>query len=305
MRLRVLGSAAGGGLPQWNCGCTNCAEARRPTGRIKTRTQDSIALLGEHGGWFLINASPDIHRQIQGFRDLAPVSGRRTPIEGVVLTNGDLDHTLGLFSLRESTPLVVYATEPVWHGLSAGNVIFRTLQRFEGQLTFRKLELGHEIELQGRDGEPTGLRLRPWSAPGKVPKHLEGLAPPSPEDNVGLSITDALTRRRVEIATAVGAPGPYLDDLEGAEACFFDGTFWSSDELIRLGLGTARAEDMAHWPIGGPDGSLAVLAARATGRVIYQHLNNTNPVLFPGSPERRAVELADFSVAEDGLELIL
>src|SRR6185437_8282996 len=188
MRLRVLGSAAGGGLPQWNCACPNCVEARRGTGKVRPRTQDSLALEAAPGVWFLINASPDVHRQIQQNAQLEPQSGRATPIHGIVLTNGDLDHTLGLFSLRENTALTLYATDTVRRGLVEGNAIFRTLQRFSGQSSWRALALDAPSELLGPGGAPTGVTVTAVPLPGKVPKHLEGVAAPSPEDNVGLCI---------------------------------------------------------------------------------------------------------------------
>lgn len=305
MRIRVLGSSAGGGLPQWNCACPNCTEARLGSGRVRPRTQDGLALEAAPGVWFLVNASPDIHRQIQESPALAPRAGRATPLHGVVLTNGDLDHTLGLFSLRESTPLVIHATEAVRRGLVEGNTIFRTLQRFPGQTTWRALPLGEPVELLGPGDAPTGVTVTAVSLPGKVPKHLEGLAPPSPEDNVGLWIRDTRSGKLVVLATAVGAAGDWVRLLDGADVCFVDGTFWSSDELPRLGLGTARAEDMAHLPIGGEGGSLAVLAGVRAGRRIFTHVNNTNPILVEGSAERGAVEAAGWEVAEDGLEIDL
>jgi pyrroloquinoline quinone biosynthesis protein B len=305
VRLRVLGSAAGGGLPQWNCACPNCAEARLGSGRVRARTQDGLALEAAPGVWFLINASPDIHRQIQASPELEPRAGRATPIHGVVLTNGDLDHTLGLFSLRENTPLALYATQSVRRGLSEGNTIFRTLQRFPGQSTWRTLALGEPAELLGPGDRPTGVTVTAVALPGKVPKHLEGLAPPSPEDNVGLWIRDHGRGTLLVVATAAGAAGEYVARLDGADACLFDGTFWTSDELQRLGLGTARAEDMAHLPIGGEGGSLAALAGVRAGRRIFTHINNTNPILVEGSPERRTVEAAGWEVAHDGLEIAL
>ena len=305
MRLRVLGSAAGGGLPQWNCACPNCAEARLGSGRVRPRTQDGLALETAPGVWFLINASSDVHRQIRESPELEPRAGRATPIHGVVLTNGDLDHTLGLFSLRESTPLALYATDAVRRGLVEGNTIFRTLQRFPGQSTWRTLSLGEPTELLGPGDRPTGVTVTAVALPGKVPKHLEGLAPSSPEDNVGLWIRDHAKGSLLVVATAAGAAGEYVARLDGADAFLFDGTFWTSDELPRLGLGTARAEDMAHLPISGDRGSLAALAGVRAGRKIFTHVNNTNPILVEGSPERRAVEAAGWEVAHDGLEIAL
>jgi pyrroloquinoline quinone biosynthesis protein B len=299
MRLRILGSAAGGGFPQWNCACPNCAAVRARAPGVRSRTQDALAVEAAPGAWFLINASPDVHRQIEACPALQPDRGRATPIRGVVLLNGDLDHTLGLFSLRENTPLVLHATESVWRALE-GNTMLRTLQRFPGQLTWRRMELEQSFELQG-----SSVTVVPVALPGKVPKHLEGVTAPSPEDNVGLWIHDARTGKRAVIATAAGELGPWVDRIEGADAVLFDGTFWSSDELIALGLGTARAADMAHLPIGGDEGSLARLAGVRAGRRIYTHINNTNPILVEGSAERRAVEAAGWEVAEDGLEIEL
>jgi pyrroloquinoline quinone biosynthesis protein B len=302
MRLRVLGSAAGGGLPQWNCACPVCAEARLGTGRVRPRTQDGLALEAAPGVWFLINASPDVHRQIQACPDLEPRSGRGSPIHGVILTNGDLDHTLGLFSLREGTPLALYATETVRRGLVEGNTLFRTLQRFPEQTTWHRLGLDQAIDLSGPGG-PTGVTVTAVALPGKVPKHLEGLAPPTLEDNVGLWIRDGATGKVLVLATAVGATGPWVARIDGADACLFDGTFWAEDELPRLGLGTARAGDMAHLPIGGEGGSLATLSGLRARRKVFTHINNTNPILVEGSPERRAVEAAGWEVAHDGLEI--
>jgi pyrroloquinoline quinone biosynthesis protein B len=258
------------------------------------------------GVWFLLNASPDIHRQIQAFPELEPKAGRATPIRGVVLTNGDLDHTLGLFSLRESTPLGLYATDTVRRGLVDGNTIFRTLQRFPGQTTWRSLSIDQPTELLGPDERRTFVSITALPLAGKVPKHLEGLAPPSPEDNVGLWIRDARTHKVLVVATAAASVDEnILARMQGADAVLFDGTFWTSDELPRLGLGTARAEDMAHLPIGGERGSLAALASLRAARKVFTHVNNTNPILVEGSPERRAVEAAGWEVAEDGLEIQL
>jgi pyrroloquinoline quinone biosynthesis protein B len=301
MRLRILGSAAGGGLPQWNCACANCVEARSGSGRVRPRTQDSMALDVGGGAWVLVNASPDIHRQIQATPDLWPATGRASPIRGVLLTNGDLDHTLGLFSLRESTPFTLYATEAVHRGLVEGNTLFRTLQRFPGQVTFVPLVLERPLALPGPDGRPSGVSVTPIPLPGKVAKHLDGLAAPSPEDNVGLWLRDDRSGKRIVVAASAGAAGDYLELLDGADALLFDGTFWSSDELVRLGLGTARAEDMAHLPVGGPRGSLTLLESVAVRRRVFTHVNNTNPILAAGSPERLAVEAAGWEVAEDGL----
>jgi pyrroloquinoline quinone biosynthesis protein B len=306
VRIRVLGSAAGGGFPQWNCGCPNCRGLREGTVRAIPRTQESVAVSADGASWFLLNASPEIRRQIEDFPALHPREPRHSPLSAIVLTNGDLDHTLGLLSLRESHPLVLYATEGVRRGFTAGNVLYRTLQRFPGQVTWRRLEPGRRAELAGADGRPSGLLAEAVAAPGKPPIHLEGLAPADAEDNVGLVIREAGTGRRLAYFPAVGGiTAAVRAALEGADCVFFDGTFWSSDELPGLGLGRKRAEEMAHLPVGGDGGSLAGLAGLRAGRRIYVHVNNSNPMLRGDSAERRAAEAAGWEVAYDGMEVSL
>jgi pyrroloquinoline quinone biosynthesis protein B len=299
MRAIVLGSAAGGAFPQWNCGCPNCAAVRAGRAGFVRRTQDSLAVTARGDRFALVNASPDVLAQLQATPALAPRAARHSPIAAVVLTNGDLDHVLGLFSLRESQPLAVYATASVWRGLEA-SVFVRTLRRFEGQLAFRPLALGEPQELADAAGEPLGLRVRAFATPGKLPVHLVGRAEPSAEDNVGLTLCDAGGSASLAYAAACAS----LDgvDLDGHATVLFDGTFFREDELVRLGLSKARAKDMAHMPIGGADGSLARLAS-LRARKIYTHVNNTNPILAPGSSERREIDAAGWEVAFDGMEL--
>jgi pyrroloquinoline quinone biosynthesis protein B len=302
VRIRVLGSAAGGGFPQWNCGCANCRDVRAGDPTLRARTQESVAISADGASWFLINASPEIRAQIESFDGLWPRAERHSPIAGILLTNGDLDHCLGLLCLRESHPLVVYATEAVRDGFSEGNVLYRTLQRFDRQIDWRHLAPGCE-QVLGETGSP--LRVTALAAPGKLPLHLETLRAPSPEDNVGLVIRG--TGKTVAYLSGVAGPSPEVERaVRDANVLFLDGTFWSSDELIKEKLGTRRAEDMAHWPIGGPEGSLAFLCGipkREGDRRIYIHINNTNPILREGGPERRAVEGAGVEVAADGMEI--
>jgi pyrroloquinoline quinone biosynthesis protein B len=298
MRVRVLGAAAGGGFPQWNCACENCAAVRAGDPRVEAATQDSLALTARPGKWLLVNASPDIHRQIQAFRELHPAGPRHTPIAALALTNGDLDHVLGLLSLRESQPLTVLATERVRAGLVERNAMLRTLARTPGQVTWKRLELGSELVL-----EDVGLGVTPVAASGKLPVHLTGVLEPSPEDNVSLRVRDLATGRVTLVATALGSLDGIEDTLMGADAVLLDGTFWSEDELVSRGLGKSFARDMAHVPLGGPGGSLERLASIAPARRVYTHVNNTNPILRSDSPERAAVERAGWQVARDGLEI--
>lgn len=306
MLIRVLGSAAGGGFPQWNCGCPNCRGLREGSLPAQARTQECVAVSADGAGWLLLNCSPEIRQQVEGFPGLHPRGPRDSPIAAIVLTNGDLDHCLGLLSLRESHPLVVYATEPVRRGFVEGNVLYRTLERFPGQTTWRVLKIGREEEVVGVDGRVTGLAIEAVPVPGKPPVHLERLAPPDPEDNVGVRVREPRTGRVLAYCSAAAAVTPDVRRaLAGADAVFFDGTFWSSDELPALGLGVKRAEEMAHLPVGGPDGSLARLADVRARRRVYIHVNNTNPMLREDSAERRQVEAAGWEIAGDGMEVWL
>jgi pyrroloquinoline quinone biosynthesis protein B len=301
VRFRVLGSAAGGGFPQWNCGCANCRGLREGTIAARARTQESVAVSADGEHWFLLNASPEIRQQIEDFSGLWPRAPRHSPIAGILLNNGDLDHCLGLLSLRESHPLTVYATEAVRAGFCEGNVLYRTLQRFPDQVTWRSLHLGVEQPLILPDGRASGLRVTAIAVPGKRPLHLEALGAPGPEDSVAFRIGDG-AGRTLAYASAVGGLSDGLQAaVRGADCVFFDGTFWSADELPSAGLGTKRAADMAHWPIGEADGSLRFLGA-LPGRRILIHINNTNPILRDDSSERRALEAAGVEVAYDGME---
>lgn len=304
MRAIVIGSAAGGGFPQWNCGCPNCVGVREGRGDLLARTQDSVAVTSNGERFALVNASPDILAQIKATPALWPKAPRHTPIGAVVLTNGDMDHVLGLFSLRESQPLAIYATPPVWKGLEA-SVLIRTLKRFEGQVVFRPLAIGEEVELADAAGEGLGIRLRAFAAPGKLPVHLMGHAAASPEDNVGLSLRDSAGKDAGAIAYAAACASLEGVDLAGHAAVLFDGTFHREDELVRLGLSKALARDMAHMPISGPGGSLAAAGALESmhnTRKIFTHVNNTNPILAD-TEERRAVLAAGWEIAFDGMEI--
>jgi pyrroloquinoline quinone biosynthesis protein B len=286
LRIRVLGAAAGGGFPQWNCGCANCRKARARSPDVTPCTQESVAFSADGERWYLLNASPEIRAQIESFPALHPRSARHSPIAGILLTNGDLDHCLGLLSLRESHPLTVYATDEVRRGFIEDNVLYRTLERFPGQVTWQRFgDLGVEA----------------IPAPGKAPLHLEGRASPAPGDNVGLVIEER-GKRLAYFSGAAGVTPEMRAAIDGADCVFFDGTFWSSDELITLGLGTRRAEDMAHLPV---QRSLEALAGAKAKRRIYIHINNTNPILDRTSRERRQVEAAGWELAHDGMEFEL
>jgi pyrroloquinoline quinone biosynthesis protein B len=299
----VLGSAAGGGFPQWNCACRNCAGVREGRPELRARTQDSVAISGDGERWFLLNASPDVLFQVQQHRQLWPKSFRGSPIAGVVLTNGDLDHVLGLLQLRESQPLALYATARVLAGLRE-NAALRTLERFEGHLVQRELVVGEEVELAAADGGSSGLFLRPDTVAGKPPLHLMGSYEPSPSDNVALRVRAGESTSLV-YASAIANARAALPLFEGCGALLLDGTFWSEEELPDMGVPMGPARTMAHQPIGGADGSLEALVGLQVPRRIYTHLNNTNPVLDERSPERARVVAAGWEIATDGLTLRL
>ena len=305
MHIRVLGSAAGGGFPQWNCACFNCNGVR--SGRIvaQARTQESVAVSANGTDWIVLNASPEIRQQVEGFAGLHPSAPRHTPIQGIVLTNGDLDHCLGLLSLRESQPLRVYTTEAIWTGFTQNNVLFRTLCRFDGQVTFVPLVPDVTQACLRLDGRVCGLEITALRLPGKLPIHLAGQTPSS-DDNIGLIVADTNSGKTLAYFPAVAA---YTERLESAvqavDALFFDGTFWSSDELIEQGLGDKRAQDMAHWPVGGRHGSLEWLQQQHVQRRVLIHVNNTNPILRDDATERRQLAQAGIALAYDGMELVL
>ncbi|MBC7173169.1 MAG: pyrroloquinoline quinone biosynthesis protein PqqB [Polyangiaceae bacterium] len=292
MRVHVLGSAAGGGSPQWNCACPVCQAVRREDGSAQPRRQESLAV-DAGSGWLLLNASPEIRTQIESFEELHPQPPRRTPLIGVVLTNADLDHCLGLLSLREGTPLEVIATGAVRRAFEEENVLCRVLD----QVSWRTLALGARGAMQ--IGE---LLIEAFPAPGKPPRYLEGIRAGGVEDNVGLRVRDARGRTLVYAPSVACPTPPLIDALSGADCVFFDGTFASSDELMRHSSSRRSAEEMAHLPVLGPEGSVAALAGIPMGRRVYIHLNNTNPMLLEHSPERSAVIAAGWEIASDGMD---
>jgi len=295
MRVRVLGSSAGGGLPQWNCGCSNCVRARAGDNAVPTRTQPSLAVSGDGVRWSLINASPDVRDQLACFPALHPRPGTRDlALDSIVLTNADLDHVLGLLVLRESLPHRIVSTTWVRDSLLKHNAVFRLLES-----AWCPVKLDQPVALDSEGA----LEAQLFPVPGKVPTHLASLVSNAPETTVGIRITDTLTRRRV-----VYIPGlrvidrGTISELEAAACAFVDGTFFTAKELSATRPDAPDACAMGHAPISGEAGSLSRLAA-LTGRRIYTHLNNTNPLVDADSPERRWVEATGVEVAHDGLEL--
>ena len=306
MQIHVLGAAAGGGFPQWNCGCPNCHGFRAGLISASPLTQASIAISTPEDVWFVVHASPDIRTQLMAFPPLHPGGLRGSPMAGILLTNADLDQTLGLLTLRESQPLHVYATESVRHAFMHGNSLYRALSRLPEQVTWHELKLGSRQHLLLADGSSSALTVTALPVPGKTPLYLEGAVSPQPEDNVALLFSEEPEGHSFAYAPCVGSGSQAVERLlSDADCLFFDGTFWSDDELPRLGIGRRTARDMAHWPLGGIDGSLQVIKGAKADRRFLIHINNTNPILREDSPERQELNRARIEVAYDGLEVLV
>ncbi|HXZ58572.1 MAG TPA: pyrroloquinoline quinone biosynthesis protein PqqB [Steroidobacteraceae bacterium] len=306
MRIRVLGSAAGGGFPQWNCNCHNCSGVRRGTVRAAPRTQSSIAVAGSGtDAWALVNASPDILAQLKSCPELQPARAPRdTGIAGIVLVDAQIDHTAGLFMLRESTaPLAIWCTDAAYADLSGGNPIFRVLGHYCGIDRRRMASSGEEFAVDG----VAGVRWRALAVASKPAPYSPHRAAPIPGDNVALVISDTATGRAAVYAPGLGAMEPALwRALEAAACVLIDGTFWSDEEMMAQGLASKRARDLGHLPQSGAGGMLEWLGKlpRATRRILI-HVNNTNPILDEDSPERAVLARAGVEVAWDGMEIAL
>ena len=308
MQIIILGSAAGGGFPQWNCACGNCARARAGDPAAKPRSQSSAAVSADGERWFLLNCSPDVRMQIERTPALQPQRGvRHSPIAGVVLTNGDVDHVAGLLSLRERQPFVLYATSRVLAALAA-NPIFGVLR--EDLVERRALGLGEHMALSGPGSEAAGIEVEAFAVPGKVALYLEdpkaeGFGTVA-EDTIGLRLSEPASGRSAYYLPGCAALTAELGrKLAGAELVLFDGTTWRDDEMAASGTGEKTARRMGHMCMDGDGGSLAAFAGLGVRRKLYVHLNNTNPALLSGSAERAAVEAAGWQVAEDGMEIVL
>lgn len=293
MRILILGAAAGGGLPQWNCGCINCDLAR--AGKIPSQTQSSIAVTADGVHWAVINASPDIRQQLASAQPLYPTGLRSLPLTSVLLTNGDIDHVAGLLTLREMQAFALFATETIHEALAA-NPMFDAVNR--------TVVPRHTIALNAPFELASGLSATLFPVPGKVPLYLEGETVETDlvgENTVGVALTDG-------DQTMYYIPGCAMlnDDLrqrlEGAELVFFDGTLWQDDEMVQAGLGQKTGKRMGHMSMSGPDGSIAAFQDLAITSKVFVHMNNTNPVLRPDSAERQTAEASGWIVGQDGME---
>ena len=309
MRIKVLGAAAGGGYPQWNCNHPNSRRARSSDPAASQRTQSSIAISIEGERWFLFNASPDLRQQIGENEVLHPSQGlRHSPIQGVVLTNADVDHIAGLLNLRESQPLCLYGTNKVLNVLQA-NSIFNVLNpKFVQRNT---LVLDEPIELCSFDGGASGIVVVPFSVPGKVALWLEGDAEEVAlaavgEDTIALEVQDSAGEVQFfYIPGCAEMTEELADRLSGAPLVLFDGTLWRDDEMIRENVGVKTGKRMGHMSLSGEDGTIAAFKNLEVARKIFIHINTTNPVLLEDSEERALATKAGWEVSYDGMEIIL
>jgi len=302
MRVRVLGSAAGGGFPQWNCNCPNCDGVRKGTIDAQRRTQSSIAVSGDNINWLLFNASPDILTQFQSFPELQPARTiRDTAVRSIVLIDAQIDHTTGLFMLREGrTPLNIYCTDMVHEDLTQGNPIFNILDHFCG-VSWNRIatEPGNSFEPAG----VPGLRLTAVSLSSKAPPYSPHRHDPHDGDNLGIQIEDTGTGNRLFYAPGLGAIESHvLPFMEQADCLLVDGTCWTNDEMARLGIADKMSLDMGHLPQSGPGGMIEVLRPLQASRKILIHINNTNPILREDSAERGTLTSENIEVAYDGMD---
>jgi pyrroloquinoline quinone biosynthesis protein B len=312
MRVRILGSAAGGAFPQWNCACPNCQGVRSGRFPGKARTQTQIAFSADGNGWFLVGASPDLRAQIEATPELHPrgVAGQKTvrqsPIAGAVLLNADLDHVLGLLLLRELQPLRVHASQSICRILTEDNSMFAMLQRVPGQLTWSTFQPGTTFPLLDPSGRNSALRCRAISLGTHYPAYVSAQRRsqlPAGEASLGLIVESPSGKRLAYMPAVPQITDALLKEFDSADVLMFDGTFWSDDELIRTQGSGQTARQMGHVPVSS--GSLSRLAELRRPRKIYIHINNTNPMLNEAGPEHREARAAGWELAEDGWQFEL
>ena len=306
MKIRVLGSAAGGGFPQWNCNCRNCAGVRAGTLRALPRTQSSIAVTGgAQSAWALVNASPDILAQLHANPVLQPGREMRdTAIAGIILVDGQVDHTTGLYMLRESTrPWPLWCTDSTYADLTRGNPILQVLSHYCG-VDRHRIDVGGD---RFSVGGVTGVVWRALAVASKPAPYSPNRHKPVPGDNIALVIEDEVTGRSVLYAPGLAAiDEPIWRSMQAASCVLVDGTFWTDEEMIDLGLSHKRAYDIGHLAQSGPGGMLSWLQRLPSAtRKILIHLNNTNPILDENSPQRAVLDERGIEVAWDGMEIIL
>ncbi|AZV22389.1 pyrroloquinoline quinone biosynthesis protein PqqB [Mesorhizobium sp. M7A.F.Ce.TU.012.03.2.1] len=310
MHLRIIGSAAGGGFPQWNCNYSLSRAARTGMAGVHSRTQSSVAASADGFGWVLFNASPDIRQQIAATPELQPAGDaplRSTPIRAVVLTNADVDHIAGLLSLRERQPFAIYATAQVLATLEA-NSIFNVLD--PALVPRRILPPAKELAICDAEGRETGVMIEPFPVPGKIALYLEDRDHPDANfssdagNTIGVRIAGIGSRGSVfYIPGCARIDAALRARLADAACLLFDGTVYTDDEMIVAGVGQKTGARMGHLAISGESGSIAGLADVKVGRRVFVHINNTNPILDENSAEHAAVKAAGWEIASDGIEV--
>jgi pyrroloquinoline quinone biosynthesis protein B len=310
MFIKVLGSAAGGGFPQANCNCRNCADVRRGVPGLLPRTQSSLAVSSDGRTWVLLNASPDLRQQLAAAPELAPnprAGPRDCPIKAVVLSNGDVDHVAGLLSLREGIPFTLYASSRVLDAIAV-NSIFNVLD--PGIVHRQDLGAGGRVRL-AHAGAGLGLEIEAFAVPGKVALYLEDAGAgrgfgTREGDTMGLEVADPASGAAFfYVPACAGMDAPLARRLAGARLVLFDGTLYDDREMIAQGLSAKTGGRMGHMSMSGPGGSIAAFRELGVERRIFVHINNSNPALREGSPERAEVERAGWEIAFDGMELRL
>lgn len=299
MKAIILGSAAGGGVPQWNCRCPICQLARAGDPRVLPRTQSSLAVSADGENWLLVNASPDVRQQLFETPELHPQNGaRHSPIAAVLLTNGDVDHVAGLLTLRESQPFRLYATSGVREAVDANRIFSVCAPDLVPRLP---AEMGVSFQ------PVEGLSVEMFAVPGKVALWLEDASMKigeATENTVGLEIS-AGGKRLLYIPGCAEVTDAVRDRIRGADVVLFDGTMWTDSEMVEASLGVKTARRMGHSPLSGGDGSIEKLRDVPVARRVFVHINNTNPILVDGSPERMAAEASGWEIGFDGMRITL
>lgn len=310
MLINILGSAAGGGFPQINCNCRNCADARQGKPGLRPRTQSSVAVSRDGEAWVLLNASPDLRQQMAAAPQLAPgrqAASRESPVKAVILTNADVDHIAGLLSLREGFAFTLYASDRVL-GTLAANSVFNVLD--PGLVPRVPLESGQTAELTNA-GASLGLTVEAFPVPGKIALYLENPAAgrslgTRDGDTVGLKIADPSSGAAFfYIPGCAGVDETLASRLRGAQLVLFDGTLYSDDEMIAQGLSGKTGKRMGHISMSGADGAVAAFRGLDVAQRVFVHINNSNPVLREDSPQRTEIEKTGWEIAFDGMEIDL
>jgi len=310
MIIKVLGSAAGGGFPQWNCNCRNCVAVRAGTPGFRARTQSSLAVSRDGESWALLNASPDLRQQLGQTPELHanPKFGlRHSPIKAAVLTNGDVDHVIGLVNLREAQPFSIYGTDRVLDIIKSNNVFQVLAEPLVPRIT---LPLDKAVPLSGA-GVDLGLTVEAFAVPGKVALYLEDASAgedfgTQEGDTIGLKVSDPQSKTSFfYIPGCATVDAQLAARLKGASLVFFDGTLFTDEEMIEQGLLGKTGARMGHISMSGPAGSIAAFSQLGVGRLIYVHINNSNPALDENSAARKSIDGAGWEVGYDGLEVRL